>query len=171
MTRRVHYVQFTHRSWFPLTWNKNYIKSYSWGEWERVRESSAYIWKIVINDEKTIILSAAECKKRWLYMQNKKCDKSKRNEVENCILDCPALLLRSHAAAAAELPPHYIIYWIKFFTLFFFSLSLNKQHHWKMLFDLFFLAQHASGHLMYIFCAPPHTFTHIYPFRYISHEL
>jgi hypothetical protein len=35
MTRRVHYVQFTHRSWFPLTWNKNYIKSYSWGEWER----------------------------------------------------------------------------------------------------------------------------------------
>lgn len=48
MTRRVHYVQFTHRSWFPLTRNKNYIKSYSWGE--RVsscifKESSAHIYE------------------------------------------------------------------------------------------------------------------------------
>jgi hypothetical protein len=48
------------------------------------------------------------------YMQNKKCDKSKRNEVENCILGCPGLffffilllfiLARSHDVAT-ELPP------------------------------------------------------------------
>lgn len=38
-------------------------------------------------------------------MQNKKCDKSKRNEVENCILDCIALFFFPGAATAAALPP------------------------------------------------------------------
>lgn len=52
-------LQFTHRSWFPLTRNKNYIKSYSWESgWVREQLECIYIWKIVINDEKTIILSA-----------------------------------------------------------------------------------------------------------------
>lgn len=47
--RRVHYCNFTHRSWFPLTRNRSYIKN-----------EAKCRWKIIINDGKTIIAMAAK---------------------------------------------------------------------------------------------------------------